>query len=192
MTKRWEDNFDALLAWLDPDREQAGAKYEDIRHSLIHIFSWQGCFDAEDLADETISRVAKKFPELASSYTGDPALYFYGVAKRMRLEIMRRARPDESAVLENIEHPDPPSEPDDSENVYDCLHECLSNLIPGDRELVLLYHQEEQPNIESRRTLAQRIGVSPNNLRVKVHRIRGGLHKCIEECVRQKTANETD
>lgn len=190
MTKRWEDNFEAMLAWLDPDREQAGAKYEDIRHSLISIFSWQGCFDAEDLADETISRVAKKLPELASDYTGDPALYFYGVAKKMRWEIIRRIPVDAPPALENLRAPNPPSDPKDSENVYDCLEECLGKLTSTDRELVLLYHQQEQPKIELRRALAQRIGINPNNLRVKVHRIRAELHKCIEKCMRKK--HETD
>ncbi len=196
MTKRWEDNFEALLTWLDPDREQAGAKYEDIRHSLIHIFSWQGCVDAEELADETITRVTKKVPELVPGYTGDPALYFYGVAKKMRLEIMRRAPPDAPPSLENIKDPnrDPneANDPNESENVYDCLDECLGKLATADHELVLLYHQQEQPKIESRKALARQIGINANNLRVKVHRIRAGLHKCIENCVRQKTANEMD
>ena len=34
MNKDWElsqEDFDALLDWLDPDREQAGIKYEQIR-----------------------------------------------------------------------------------------------------------------------------------------------------------------
>lgn len=192
MTNRWEDNFDALLAWLHPDREQAGARYEDIRHSLIHIFSWQGCCDAEDLADETISRVAKKVPELASNYSGDPALYFYGVAKKMRLEVSRRTPTDPSPALENLEAQAPVSEPDDAEDVYECLEECLGKLSLKDRELVLLYHQQDQPKIDVRKALARRIGVNATNLRVKVHRIRAGLHKCIEHCVRQKALNETD
>ncbi len=37
-----QDDFDKLLAWLHDDREQAGQKYEEIRESLIKIFSWRG------------------------------------------------------------------------------------------------------------------------------------------------------
>lgn len=191
MTKRWEDNFEALLAWLDPDRERAGAKYEDIRHSLIQIFSWRGAFDPEDLADETITRVTRRVPELAPIYKGDPALYFYGVAKKMMLELNRK-EPD-------VELPQPDKladvrveKSDDFEDEYDCLDTCLQTLPPADRELILFYHQQDQPTIDARKKLAARLGVHANNLRVKAHRVRAGLHKCIEECVRQKSAAETD
>jgi hypothetical protein len=52
MNKNWvlsQEAFDALLDWLDPDREQAGIKYEQIRLRLIKIFTGRGCSDAEDL-----------------------------------------------------------------------------------------------------------------------------------------------
>ena len=63
MNKNWlltKEAFDALLGWLDPNREVAGQKYEVIRRRLITIFSCRGCAEAEDLADETINRVASK------------------------------------------------------------------------------------------------------------------------------------
>ena len=63
MHKDWslsQEDFDALLAWLDPEREQAGLKYEQIRGSLIKIFTGRGCTDPEELADETINRVTAK------------------------------------------------------------------------------------------------------------------------------------
>src|SRR5687767_11901471 len=85
-----QEDFDKLLAWLHRDREQAGQKYEAIRESLIKIFSWRGYDDAEDLADEVINRVAAKTQWLAENYVGDPALYFYGVAKKILLERERR------------------------------------------------------------------------------------------------------
>ena len=42
MKKNWElsqEAFDALLIWLDSDREQAALKYERIRGGLIKIFT---------------------------------------------------------------------------------------------------------------------------------------------------------
>lgn len=187
MTKKWEDNFDALLAWLDPDREKAGAKYEDIRQSLINIFSWHGCADAEGLADETITRVTNKVPELAPAYSGDPALYFYGVAKKMLWEVARREQAAvASPALENVKDSPPDPEPEGFEQEYDCLDQCLAELPPPDRELILLYYQQEQPKIDSRKELARKLNIAPNNLRVKVHRIRLILQKCIENCVRLK------
>ncbi len=63
MHKEWtltQAALDSLLAWLDPDRDRAGAKYEAIRTRLIKVFVCRGCPEAEDLADETINRVASK------------------------------------------------------------------------------------------------------------------------------------
>ena len=62
MRKDWflsQEAFDALLKWLDSDREQAAMKYEEIRKRLIKIFTGRDCVEAEDLADETINRVSK-------------------------------------------------------------------------------------------------------------------------------------
>ena len=67
MNKNWslsQEAFDALLDWLDSDREQAGIKYEQIRSRLIKIFTGRGCVDPEDLADETINRVTRKLKEI--------------------------------------------------------------------------------------------------------------------------------
>ena len=193
MSKRWEDNFDALLNWLDPDRETAGRKYEEIRHALILIFEWRGFCEAEDLADETITRVIKKVPEIVEGYTGDPALYFYAVAKRLSFEVVRRQRA--RAEIENLEKlPEPASndEPRHREAQYECLDTCLSKLSAADRELILLYYQQEQPKIDYRRELSQKYGLAPNALRVKVHRIRATLHACIDKCLGERAEAETD
>ncbi|HEY7785163.1 MAG TPA: hypothetical protein VIB00_10575, partial [Pyrinomonadaceae bacterium] len=61
MNKDWvltQESFDALLHWLDPQRDRAGLRYEEIRRSLIKIFACRGCAEPEDLADETINRVS--------------------------------------------------------------------------------------------------------------------------------------
>jgi hypothetical protein len=82
--KNWaltQESFDSLLAWLHPDREQAGERYESIRCSLIRFFSARGFSNPEELADETIDRVARKIDELVPSYSGDPATYFFAVAR---------------------------------------------------------------------------------------------------------------
>jgi len=82
--KEWvlsREAFDAFLAWLDPDRERAGERYEEIRRELIKDFVRRECSDAETLADEVIDRVIGKLPEISGTYAGDPALYVYAVAK---------------------------------------------------------------------------------------------------------------
>jgi DNA-directed RNA polymerase specialized sigma24 family protein len=85
-----QEMFERLLAWLDKDRDRAGLRYEEIRFQLIKIFVSHECPDSEGLADETINRVARKIKDIADTYTGNPASYFYGVARIVYLEYLRR------------------------------------------------------------------------------------------------------
>ena len=55
--------FTKLLARLDPDRERAGEKYEDLRRTLIKFFEWRGAPFPEEQTDETFNRVARKLDE---------------------------------------------------------------------------------------------------------------------------------
>src|ERR1044071_2332912 len=65
-----QEDFDALLDWLDPDPNKAEIKYEDIRKRLVKIFAGRGCAEAEDLADETINRVTSRLHEIKDGFKG--------------------------------------------------------------------------------------------------------------------------
>ena len=174
-----QEAFDKLLSWLNPDREQAGKKYEDIRRRLIKIFTCRGCLTPEDLTDETIDRVVRKVSELAGSYVGDPTLYFYGVAKNVFHESLRHKS-----------YRNPPPEPEthnsaETEQDYACMGECIQKLAPRSRELILDYYQEERrAKIDHRKQLANRLGIEVNALRIQVCRIRATLYQCIQECLK--------
>jgi len=190
MTKHWtptQEHFDNLLAWLDADRERAGEKYEDIRHSLIKIFVWRGCNRAEDLADETINRVMRKVIQLAGTYQGDPALYFYGVARKLLLEYQRKEFTLASPLMIiKAAAPEPEDVSDQEDSKFDCLGLCLQRLSRDNRDLILLYYQKEkQAKVDFRKELAAQIGIATSALRVRVHRIRNFLHECISKCLEQ-------
>ena len=184
MNKEWvltQGSFDALLAWLDPNRELAGRKYEDIRTRLIKIFSCRGCCEPEDLADETINRVTNKLKDIESSFIGEQARYFYGVANKVHLEYLRK-KPAPTL-------PPPTHDPDAIEREYNCLEKCMQRLTSDNRELVLQYYQEEkQAKIDHRKRLAEQLGIALNALRIRAHRIRASLHECVRNCVREATA----
>ena len=185
MNKAWtltQTALDSLLAWLDPDRDTAGAKYETIRTRLIKIFTCRGCSEAEDLADETINRVISKLTEVADSYQGDPALFFYGVAKRVQQEYERKKF--KPAVPLPVATP-----PDEVDQEYECLEKCMQAIPQNQRELVLQYYQEDKrAKINNRRQLAQKLGIAANALRIRACRIRAGLHQCVEACLSQKSS----
>jgi hypothetical protein len=176
-----------MLAWLDSDRERAGQKYEEIRCGLIKIFVCQGCSDPDGLADETIDRVMRKIPEIVPNYAGNPALYFSGVARYILLEYKNRIaqlRLLPAAPPKQIE------EGGDIEREYECLDRCIDRLTPANRELIMEYYREEKrAMIENRKRLADRLGVTPNTLRVRADRIRNSLEKCVANCLKQKGTN---
>src|ERR1041385_7241530 len=87
-----DESFDAILSWLDPDREKAALKYEELRLSLLRILGWHSCADAAGLADEVFNRVACKIETLIGPYDGDPRLYFYAVANNLVKEHQRQGK----------------------------------------------------------------------------------------------------
>ncbi len=179
MNKNWvmsQESFEGLLDWLDPNRDQAAIKYEQIRVGLINFFSCRAPCDAEDLADETINRVSSRLCQIKDEINGERTGYFYGVARKVQLEYLRRKTPQ------------PPAEPAiDSERVeveYRCLEECISKLSDENRKLVLRYYQADgRQKIEERKQLAEELGIALNALRIRAYRIRAALQKCLEKCV---------
>jgi len=177
-----QENFDGLLAWLDTDRDSAGKRYEAIRLRLIKIFTCRGCCEADDLADETINRVTAKLGDIAGTYVGDPALYFYGVAQRVHLEYLRKSRLPEVPLA--------PTPANNIEEEYACLEQCMEQLPQENRTLVLEYYQEEKrAKIDHRRKLAEELGIALNALRIRAHRIRSQLQRCVQTCIEEAPAH---
>lgn len=180
MTKRsppTQETFDKLLLWLNPDRDKAAEKYERIQYRLIKIFAAWGYFDAEDLADETINVVTAKIDWLIGNYVGDPALYFFGVAKKIYLERLKQKPPP----------PEPPKRdppPEELEQILECLDKCKEELPEKDRNLLEGYHPEENKGkITKRKELAAKLGVTSNALRIRVCNIHSRLRVCIGHCL---------
>lgn len=180
MTKKppTQDDFDKLLAWLDPDRDRAGELYKKIQRKLIGVFACQGCLEPEDLADQTFNVVTSKIDWLTVNYVGEPAPYFYAVAKKIRQETLRKK------PVPLVPQPDPPSE--EEQKVFECLDQCLAELSQSDRELVLEYHQgQKSEKILNRERLAEARGMSRNALRIKVYYIRSRLRQSLQMCLKE-------
>src|SRR5262249_18417809 len=156
-----------------PDRYLAGEKYEVIRRGLVQFFERRGRLEPADLADETIDRVIKKLPEITDKYTGEQAKYFYGVARHIHQESLRKPQITPAAVYH-----------DDSiirERKDRCRHQCLNKLSDEDRRLITGYYlKEKQEKIEYRRKLAIQYGLTSNALTVRAFRIRSALSRCLE------------
>jgi DNA-directed RNA polymerase specialized sigma24 family protein len=178
-----QSNFECLLDWLDSNRTRAAERYEAIRNGLIQVFRNKGCLTSEDLADETIDRVANRVEEIKRSYTGDPSRYFYGVGKRVHLEYLKRPHLAELPAL--LVAP----QPEDIEHRYQCLEQCMNKLTAHNRALVLQYYSDrKQAKIDARRAIRNIFKLKPSALRVRVFRIRETLERCVRECIETKEA----
>jgi DNA-directed RNA polymerase specialized sigma24 family protein len=187
--KEWElsqGSFERLLEWLGDNRESGGRKYEEIRRKLIKIFVSRGCAWPEELADEVINRVVRKIFEITEKYdNNDPALYFYGVAQHVYREYFSRAsRPTPHA-------PPPPPPPDLS--AEECLEHCMRSLERQDQTLALEYFAEKKrAKIDLHKDMAERFGISVNALRIRAHRLRARLRRCVFDCLDQKKEGRND
>jgi len=185
-----EEAFDRFLHWLHPNREEAARKYEAVRRRLVIFFNCRGCPVSEDLADRTINRVIGQMPALGSSYDGDPAKYFHGVAHYVHLEYLReRSKTDAEPVPDDWPDPRRPEEAEEKELVADCLEHCLQKLPPKKREMLVLYYKvEKQTSLEYREELARRFELSVNALRLQIMRLRDESRACITGCLQRGQA----
>jgi DNA-directed RNA polymerase specialized sigma24 family protein len=187
-----QDAFDRLLTRLDRDVQRAGQRYEDIRRALITFFENRGSHAPEDLADQTINRVARRLVEGREIYADNPASYFYGVARNVLKEQWQPA-----VVLATLDAVPasrlaaPPgqrnggdAEPEHRERRLECLDDCLHAIASKDAELIRAYYQGETAvKIGNRKMLAERLGIGATALRIRALRIREKLERCVDRCL---------
>ncbi len=189
--------FRGLLDWLDEGGNSEGEKYLEMRRRLVCYFDRKNCLSPDELADETLNRVARRIEEEGAITDTPPARYCYIVAKFVFLEYLRRAEHKQvsfdelSASRDSAQRLSAISNDDDTrsqkEKLLDCLERCLQHLEPGAADLICeYYHGGQGTKIASRRTLASRIGVTMNALSIRACRIRDKLEACISKC---RTAN---
>ena len=83
MKKGWVPTRSALehvLTWLDEGVDSGGEKYLEMRRRLVSYFDRKRCLSPDELADETLNRVARRLEE-EGAITDAPARYCYIVAK---------------------------------------------------------------------------------------------------------------
>ena len=182
------ESFEEILAWLNPDREVAATMYVQLRHDLAKIFTFRGCADPEGLTDEVFDRVSKKVEEVRPTYVGDPRLYFRAVANNLVKEDLKKAKTQVSLEVTELQEPTTiESDENNDEDMEECLRLCLQKLSAENRKLIVEYFaKEKQAKIDHRSELAKQFGISVENLRVKVYRIRVSLQGCIERCLKSK------
>lgn len=180
--------FDGLLAALGSDRDLAADRYLEIRRNLVKLFEWRNCSTPEEYADESLNRCARKIGE--GEQIRDIGTYCVGVARMLLLEIARDRQKEARSLDEVAEPPTLPNTPEDrSEQRLECLRQCLGQLSPENRDLILNYYDgEKSEKIKNRKGLTQMFGIPANTLRMRALRLRERLQLCSEDCLQQRGA----
>lgn len=176
------ESFRKLLAAFSADEEEANRLYLSTHLKLVRFFEWKTCRDPEHQVDITLNRVARKL--LEGQQIENVASFAWGVAQVVFMESLKP--PDRFSVdVEDVDliAPERTSADDTREQRLQCLDNCLDELPPESRTLIVEYYQQEKKAKEVRRRLAAQLGIPLNALRIRAHRIRLELEKCLELCL---------
>jgi DNA-directed RNA polymerase specialized sigma24 family protein len=184
--------FRQFLSWLDEGSDSDGEKYLEMRRRLVAYFDRKNCVAPDELADETLNRVARRLEEEEAMIDTPPARYCYITAKFVFLEYLRSDTHSQTSfaelppqVIDSVLSTSPPETGAlaGKEHLFDCLEECLAKLESTDRNLILgYYHGEQRTRIDSRRGLAASLSVTVNALSIRACRIRNKLELCVRKC----------
>lgn len=175
------ENFERLLLCLDVDREKAGDEYLLLWQKMREYFAARGSTCAEELADETISRLARKIAD--GEQIRDILRFSFGLSRLIWMESLRK--PENSY----ISFDDAPTLsvvlPDfllrKEQNA--CYLHCIRQITDEEKNLMIEYWEDDQGlHYEARKLLAEKKGISPTALRIRVSRIKRKLEVCMENC----------
>jgi len=188
--------FSRLLEWLDDGFDSHGETYLEMRRRLVCYFDRRNRPTAEDLADETLDRIAETLQKDGAIAITPPAKYCYTVARFVLLEDFRRdhkqLRLDETSwssvgTTTSARSHEPADIIEVQEQRLECLERGLQELNADQRALVIEYYRDaRRQRIERRRDMAKRLGITMNALSIRVSRIRAALEASVESCRKQE------
>ncbi len=191
--KNWaitSEAFARLLDWLDESENSDGRKYLEMRGRLVAYFDRKNCLNADELADETLNRVARRLEEEGKIESETPAKYCYITARFVFMESLRGADKKSVPLDDVLKQPKSneltakdDEEKDLKEKMLVCLEHCTEKLEAASRDIIInYYYGEERIKIENRRALAEKLGISTNALTIRACRIREKLQGCVGKC----------
>jgi len=186
------DSLQRLLNWLEGGVGSDGYAYVEMRRRLRDFFARKNCGCPDDLADETLTRVARRLEEEGIALTDAPARYCYIVARFVFLEHLRETKSQRMVALPpgDIALQPPASSAVAAEEatatreeLLACLQKCVEELDPLNRRIITRYYiGSERVKIDNRRELAESLGLSLNALTIRASRIRKRLEACVRRC----------
>ena len=184
--------FQRLLRWFGGETDSSGQSYLDLRQRLVAYFDRKNCAAPDELADETLNRVARRLEEENGIISDSPTHYCYIVARYIFMEYLRGIEKKEvpldrilrQPAADNLTASKSEDERVHREKLLSCLDHCTEKLVPLNRDLIISYYYGERGvKIENRRALAAQLGITVNALGIRACRIRDKLEDCVVNCI---------
>ena len=185
-------SFQGLLSWLDEGTNSDGQQYLEMRRRLVEYFDRKNLSNFEELADETLNRVARRLEDEGAIESDTPAKYCYMVARFILMEHLRETQ-KERVMVESISQHQPShsvaehhanQETELKEKMLNCLEKCTLQLDPVNHKIITRYYVgKERVKIENRRELAASLGITMNALSIRACRLRDKLEVCVRQCL---------
>jgi len=183
------DALDALLKCFSSDPDEAARLYVTRLIKLERFFEWKGSRRPDVNARETLDRVARKI--LAGATITNLNSYIIGFAYKIKHEEDREESRfvDAEGIIET-QSVMPEPEDDVREIRMQCLERCLAELAPETCHMIQEYFSaDKRAKIELRKRMALRLGIGPNALRIRIHRIQKGLEQCVKACCKEQSGD---
>lgn len=133
---------------------------------------------AEDILQESMVKALRSAPELRDEEKVIP--WFYRIVDNAIIDSFRRRRVERN-YLERIAGEEEPSvTPEEERRICACIKDIIPTLKPEYAELV----EELELRDEDPAVVAERIGITRNNLKVRRHRARTQLRERLEAVCR--------
>ncbi len=181
-------DFEIFLKTLDQNQEKAAEKYITLRERLEKFFEWRNCENVEELTDIVFDRITKKIIE--GEKIKNVEAFSVSVAKFVlmenRREALRTTEIDENLLKYNESNKS--NEDDELHRIrLKCLDKCMSKLSADKQKLLIGYfNTDEKTMISVRKSLAEKMDITLNSLRIRVSRLKSKLEKCTKECSQKK------
>jgi DNA-directed RNA polymerase specialized sigma24 family protein len=176
-------SLQTLLNALQTSDADGASAYEQLRVKLIRFFRWNHCWTAEDLADETMDRLAGRLAEETATIA-DPVRFALGIARMIVHE--HRARENrETRARAGFASQTHQQHDEEEQARAEALDHCLNTLPPQGRRLIERYYTGDAgERIRNRQQFAAELGLDLNALRNRALRLRRQLEGCVESRLR--------
>ena len=184
-----QGGFTRLLEWLDGGADSNGQTYLEMRGRLTSYFVRRGRPLADELADETLSRISKTLEQDGTIMVTPQARFCYVMARFVLHEDIRRERRHKRSTgadtgawngtrAELLQAESGAA----LERQLERLDDCLQLLAPDQRDLIVEYYRDTgQGKIARRRDIAKCLGISVNALCLRASRIRAALESRMKD-----------